>query len=313
MSVPAVSIIIPAYNSAPFIGETLESLFAQTFRDFEAIVINDGSPDDIEAALTPYLDRIIYVRQENRGPGGARNTGLRQARGRYIALLDNDDLWMPTYLERLVGMLEDAPNAAAAFPNAVLFGSTPLAGKLYQDIYPCSPPVTFERILTRECNIFCGLVFRRNVIDDVGMFDEGVLGVDDFDFWLRMSQCGNEFLFTTEPLVRYRRHERCLSHSGIIMLRSYIKVLEKVTAAPATTAEQHALADTEVAKVRAQLNLAIGKQLLSGKEFRSAAKHFELANTDLHSVKLALVTLAIRIAPGWVHRLYTLRTPPAVR
>ncbi|MGH8106872.1 MAG: glycosyltransferase family 2 protein, partial [Arenimonas sp.] len=103
---PAVSIIIPAYNLAPYIAETLDSVFAQTCRDFEIIVINDGSTDDTEERIAPYRNRIVYIRQENRGVMAARNVGLQAARGRYIALLDGDDLWLPNFLEVLVGMLE---------------------------------------------------------------------------------------------------------------------------------------------------------------------------------------------------------------
>src|SRR3982751_5296129 len=86
---PALSVIIPAYNTASYIGEALESVFAQDFTDYETIVVNDGSPDtlELERALEPYRERIIYLKQENRGPGGARNTGISRARGRYVAFL----------------------------------------------------------------------------------------------------------------------------------------------------------------------------------------------------------------------------------
>src|SRR5205085_4004261 len=102
---PAVSVIIPAYNVAPYIVETLDSLFAQTYQNFEAILINDGSTDDTEASIEPFRDRLMYIAQQNRGVMAARNAGLRAARGRYIALLDSDDLLLPRFLEVLVGML----------------------------------------------------------------------------------------------------------------------------------------------------------------------------------------------------------------
>jgi len=96
-----VSIIIPAYNVAPYIGETLDSVFAQTFADYEVIVINDGSPDteDLERALARFIDRINYLKQENRGASVARNTGLHAARGQFIAFLDADDVWLPNSLD----------------------------------------------------------------------------------------------------------------------------------------------------------------------------------------------------------------------
>src|SRR5262252_9042330 len=87
--VPTVSIIVPAYNVAPFISETLDSVFSQTFKDFEVIVINDGSPDtrELESTLERYLDRITYLKQANRGAAAARNAGLAVARGEFVAFL----------------------------------------------------------------------------------------------------------------------------------------------------------------------------------------------------------------------------------
>src|SRR5260370_36425543 len=97
---PSVSVILPAYNTASLIAEALDSVFVQNYRTFEVIVINDGSPDTeaLEQALTPYLERIVYVAQRNRGPPRARNTGIRRARGEFLAFLDSDDRWTPEYL-----------------------------------------------------------------------------------------------------------------------------------------------------------------------------------------------------------------------
>jgi len=104
-----VSIVIPAYNVAQYISETLESVFAQTFTDYEVIVVNDGSPDteDFEQAIEPYLSRIRYLKQENRGASVARNTGLQAARGEFIAFLDADDLWLPPYLDQQMKFIRE--------------------------------------------------------------------------------------------------------------------------------------------------------------------------------------------------------------
>jgi glycosyltransferase involved in cell wall biosynthesis len=106
-----VSVIIPAYDVAPYIAETLNSVFAQTKSAFEVIVVNDGSPDteELEEVLQPFRDRIVYLKQENRGLFGARNTGLRAATGDLIAL-DGDDIWMPQYIERQTQFLRSHPS-----------------------------------------------------------------------------------------------------------------------------------------------------------------------------------------------------------
>src|SRR6266851_1455315 len=108
---PAVSVIIPAYNVSSYIGDALASAFAQIFTDFEVIVINDGSPDtaDLERVLEPYRESIIYIKQENLGPSGARNAGIRRARGQYVALLDADDIWLPRYLSDQIHALSAEP------------------------------------------------------------------------------------------------------------------------------------------------------------------------------------------------------------
>ena len=97
-----VSIIIPAYSAARFIGAALDSVFAQTFRDYEVVLVNDGSPDtrELEEVLKPYEGKIEYIVQENRGLSGARNTGIRAARSEFVAFLDADDIWEPNYLQR---------------------------------------------------------------------------------------------------------------------------------------------------------------------------------------------------------------------
>src|SRR2546423_11920715 len=107
-SSPKVSVIIAAYNVAEYIGETLVSVFAQTFSDYEVIVINDGSEDEAElaAALAPYRERIVYRTQDNRGLAAARNAGIRAARGQYIAFLDADDLWEAEFLQKQIEFIE---------------------------------------------------------------------------------------------------------------------------------------------------------------------------------------------------------------
>src|SRR5690242_14639272 len=107
VSNPIVSVVIPAYRAAPYISETLASVFGQTLPDFEILLVNDGSPDtdDLERAIEPYRDRIVYIEQENRGPGAARNTAISRAQGEFLAFLDSDDVWLPHYLAEQIGAL----------------------------------------------------------------------------------------------------------------------------------------------------------------------------------------------------------------
>ena len=97
---PKVSVVIPTYNSSQFIVETLESVFAQTYKDYEIIVVDDGSTDNTKEVLQPYTSRIKYIYKENGGPASARNVGIKSAQGEYIAFLDSDDRWLPEKLEK---------------------------------------------------------------------------------------------------------------------------------------------------------------------------------------------------------------------
>ena len=121
---PRVSIIIPSYNTANLIAACLDSVFAQTFQDFEAIVVNDGSPDtlELEKVLQPYLDRIVYIKQVNKRAAGARNTAIAKARGEFLAFLDSDDTWLPNHLESQVKQFDDDPALGLVYANALLVG-----------------------------------------------------------------------------------------------------------------------------------------------------------------------------------------------
>src|SRR3954464_6405374 len=113
MSSPTVSVVVPAYNVAAYIGATLESAFAQTCQDFEIVVVNDGSPDtaDLREAIAPYRQRIHYIEQPQGGAARARNTGIAAARGELLAFLDGDDLWAPTFLASQIAILGREPDA----------------------------------------------------------------------------------------------------------------------------------------------------------------------------------------------------------
>jgi len=145
---PTVSVIIPAYKVAPFIKETLDSVFAQTFTDHEVIVINDGSPDtlELERALEPYRNRIRYLKQDNQGAGAARNAGLRAGRGRFVAFLDGDDAYLPTFLSEQMQLLQGGGEYDLVYADATNFGDPGSAGS-NMDFNPSTGEVTAESLI----------------------------------------------------------------------------------------------------------------------------------------------------------------------
>lgn len=230
---PRVSVIIPAYNVAPYLGEALASLAAQTMPDFEAIIIDDGSPDDIAAAAAPWLDdpRFRLIRTENRGLAAARNRGAAEARADLIALLDGDDRYRPDYLAAMCDRIA-APDAPAFVTcDAVSFGDPSLDGEIFSSRYPQDEPITLARFLSRDVNIFGLSMIRKSAIDSIGGYDETLASAEDLDFWLRLLATGAVGGLVRRTLVDYRRRHGSLSHNTAALMRDTVTAFSQAIAA----------------------------------------------------------------------------------
>ncbi|MGH9840988.1 MAG: glycosyltransferase family 2 protein [Blastocatellia bacterium] len=302
---PNVSVVIPAYNVAPFIAETLESVLRQTRRDFEIVVVNDGSTDDTEEKIAPYRDHVVYRKQNNSGVMRTRNAGIEASQGRYVAFLDGDDLWEPRFLEVLAGMLDADQELGAAYPNAFFHGSPKFSGRLYQDVFPVSEPVTFDNVMRRECYIFGSLVCRRSVIDEVGGFDESlaVQGAEDLEMWLRMLSSGTRLAFSREPLVRYRWRHNSLSNTGVRLLRGVMSVYEKLLVKYDLNESQRQWIKARMPEMRAQLDFALFKDAVAKGNYDDASRHLAAANRFYHRPKLALAGVVMKFAPRLVAKM----------
>ncbi|MGR0185173.1 glycosyltransferase [Azospirillum aestuarii] len=197
---PLVSIIIPFYNGHLFLDETLASLGAQTMRDFEVILANDGSEHPDSLAMLERLRERTDLRVldcPHRGLPATRNAGALAARGEYIFYLDSDDLLDPTALEKLALAAAARPDTAFIYSGVVHFGAI-------EGI--CLDPFDRER-LTRENYLAFSCLIRRDVYITVGGMDEGLTDCyEDYDFWLRLIDAGHEGYLVPEPLFHYRRH-----------------------------------------------------------------------------------------------------------
>jgi glycosyltransferase involved in cell wall biosynthesis len=197
---PHVSVIIPVFNSAHLIGHALQSVFAQTYSDFEVVVVDDGSSDQAElvAVLQQWSDRVHYVRQANGGPAAARNTGIAHAKGELIAFLDADDEWLPEKLARQVDYFAEYPETGLLH-TAVVDESRP------QAVSGGPPRAAF-------CDLFHTVFFvntltvmiPRRVLQEVGNFDERrEVHIEDWDLWLRIA-ARHPFGYLAEPLAYHR-------------------------------------------------------------------------------------------------------------
>jgi len=207
----AVSVIIPTYNRSEMLASSLDSVAAQTFKDYEIIVVDDGSSDDTRAYIASRPEAICYHWQPNQGVAKARNHGLRHTRTEFVAFLDSDDHWQPAFLERTVQRLRDEPELALVFTR---FTSMSPAGRVLRrhNKHPYSGQVTAE-LFTSTFIHTSSVVARSWVIRDAGGFDERLTHNEDYDLWLRLS-LRHRFGMILEPLCIRRCHLESLSHNG---------------------------------------------------------------------------------------------------
>jgi glycosyltransferase involved in cell wall biosynthesis len=308
-AVPEISVIMPVYNCAEYIDESLSSIFAQSFTNYEVIVVNDGSTDTaaLERALAPHRDRIVYIQQENRGPSAARNVGIAAARADVIAFLDADDRFEPDYLEAQLQVLRSDPTLDVVYPDAVFFGETPDAGRRFTELNPSDTGVTFESLITGECTVLVHATARREAIRRVGMFDEALRVSEDFDLWLRIVKSGGRIAHHPRVLVRFRRREGSLSSSGVRMCAGMLRVFEKVTRTMELTDGEAKALEAATVSTRAWLHLHQGMRDFIRREWDGALRGIAEANTHFKMWKLTAATAALRIAPEIALSLYLLR------
>ncbi len=207
MAEPAVSVIIPLYNARDVIRDTVESVFAQSYHDYEIVVIDDGSTDGSGDLLRAYRDRLRYIRQSNGGVAHARNRGIAASGGRYIALMDHDDLWKPEKLAKQVAVLEEQPAVGMVVTDVAHIDR---AGHPLNQIGPAyQPQQEFARLFVQGfVPTPSATLIRRTVLDVVGGFDEqfNSAGMDDHELWTRLG-AATTIVGIAEPLTYHRNRE----------------------------------------------------------------------------------------------------------
>jgi glycosyltransferase involved in cell wall biosynthesis len=218
-----VSVIIPAYNGQEYIREAIESVLAQTYRPIEVLVIDDGSPVNMEAEVSGFGPEVRYMRQENGGTASARNLGWQAAHGEYIALLDQDDLWLPQKLERQVPLFAEDPAIGLVAAWMEVFDSQ--TGEAKGTFCP-PPELTVHDMLGFTLPPVQTMMFRRTALEKVRGFDASLRGTDDWDVNIRVAA---EFRVVSvqEILGRARMHGAQQGGNGEQMYRNSLRVLEK--------------------------------------------------------------------------------------
>lgn len=262
---PFVSVIIPTYNRAKLVSQAIDSALNQTYKNMEIIVIDDGSADNTKEAVSRYQSKIRYIYKENGGASSARNLGIKEAKGSYIAFLDSDDLWLPGKVEKQMNQLRlnkgysfaisdiefiDDDNKHLAFSN--LRKTITKDGFIFADALKI-PTITSSYML-----------IDREVFGNVGLFDETINTAEDIDMMLRICNRYKTILIE-EPLVKYRKNKDSLSNQ--LFTKNRLKVLDKIPQYADNIKNEHRRIISRT-KVRVHLNYAA--DLLWSRHFKEA-------------------------------------------
>jgi glycosyltransferase involved in cell wall biosynthesis len=254
---PRVSVIIPAYNGERHIAETLESVFAQSFEDWEIVLVNDGSTDGTERIVQTYGERIKYFRQENAGISAARNRAIEAAEGEYIALLDQDDLWLPENLEKKVGLLDKDKSVGLVYSNGYDINDAGIVvGEEGAGLEHHRGRVFHQLLLRDFVGHPSGVITRKECFKNVGMFNLSYTMAEEYDLYLRIADkyCLD---YIADRLFKYRFHSRSTSATRQRTLAfELLKILDGwVARRPELTTGYRTV--VEMAAIRAHVILAL--------------------------------------------------------
>jgi GT2 family glycosyltransferase len=295
---PLVSIVVPAYRAAGRIRETLDSAFAQTYPNFEILLVNDGSPDtaELEQAIRGYDARLIYIKQENRGPSGARNTAIERASGKYIACLDSDDIYLPHHLSSLIEMME-ANSLDLAYSDSNIIRNGVPSGRAFEE-EPQHPPVTFEKLLKEECCVMTSAtVASRQAMIDAGLFDERFRRCEDFDLWLRMSFRGARMGLLRGMGIEHRLLSDGLSSDNYMLKQGRIEVYRKILDNLPLSPLQQQLVSSLITKTQGNAEMDLVKRYIQEGRYAEASGAAERARKLLDTRKSRWTAWALRHAP----------------
>jgi glycosyltransferase involved in cell wall biosynthesis len=229
---PRVSAIVPCYNQAQYLPDALASVLAQTFQDWECIIVNDGSPDNTAGVAREWLardSRFRYIEKPNGGLSSARNRGLQEATGEYVHFLDSDDYVAPGFYSAMVRGLESEPAACLAFTGWSLVDSV---GDVLTSDQVVNPDYDWYHFMLQRCLCPChAIVCKKELFDLVGNFDESLRSCEDWDMWLRIAATGRDLVQVEGHFVYYRQHGQSMTTNYTRMLDCGLGVIRKYGAA----------------------------------------------------------------------------------
>jgi cellulose synthase/poly-beta-1,6-N-acetylglucosamine synthase-like glycosyltransferase len=267
--------------------------------------------------LRQFADRVRYLRRPaNGGPGAARNTGILAARSEYLAFLDADDYWDPTFLAEQMDYLESHPDIALVYCNASWFleASGEVIGTLMSSM-PSHGEVTFESLIRQDCTVgTSAVVAQRQAVLEAGLFDPEIGNYsEDFDLYLRLAKAGGRLGYHRKLLVHHRVHPESLTAEPVRLLQGVLRVLDKTSKREDLTAAQRDLLARTTRRIGAELSHLEARLAVSRGDFAVALQNATAAHAYYRTWKLKAVVIALRLFPALVRQLHRLRVVTATR
>jgi glycosyltransferase involved in cell wall biosynthesis len=285
---PKVDVIIPAYNAAKYLAAALESVIAQTFEDWKILLIDDGSTDNTAEVVAPFIERLgpklQYISKPNGGLPAARNTAIRNSSSEFLALLDADDIWLPSRLTELLRCFDDRPRVGLAYGLISWIDADGMIIDTFSGNRNHVEGRIATHIYTRKVHLPCPTVtFRRSCVDEVGLFDETMRATEDRDLWLRIA-LRYEVAFVPKVLALYRLSAGSMSTDPGRMLKAQLQFVEKHYGAPGCGRVARRVALGEIYKHQAELLKGRGD---SWGCIRNSLRSLALYPFDLENIRIA--------------------------
>ncbi|HEV8430614.1 MAG TPA: glycosyltransferase [Pyrinomonadaceae bacterium] len=296
---PLVSVIMPAYNTETYIGDSIQSVRNQTYRNWELLVVDDGSTDKTAEIIRSFAaqdSRVKYVFQQNGRQAKARNTGIEKSSGTLLAFLDSDDLWLPEKLERQLQVMDEMNVDVVYSDGHIIYEPGSIPGATSFRIVPgtVAGREMLDKLLLHNHVPVQSVLVRLDCFRKAGPFDESPAfhGCEDYEMWLKLAATGAKFHGMSEKLIKYRRHPTATTHKNSKMFKPALRVVSR-----------HLESGTLNQKQKNQRRRSLYRQLIAAlveegelAEAREFLKEF--SNWDRLGIVTSLQKMLLEISPG---------------
>jgi glycosyltransferase involved in cell wall biosynthesis len=297
---PLISVVMPAFNAERFICESIESVLHQSYPNIELIVINDGSTDNTANTISHLKNSINYLETENKGVSAARNLGIQEAKGEWIAFLDADDIWFTNKLKLQFDKLD---GCNWSYTDSYYLGKQYKHDTKRSDLSPLFSGNIFNHLLTENIITTSSVVVKKSLIQNVGGFDENLEALEDWKLWLEIAKA-HPISYINEPLLKYRVYAGSTSRKARKMLPLHKLIIDHAIASLGSTA------NTSVIQNRAKYNsLNVCSYIAEDSQDFSFSLYCAYRAYLLFPWKIATLKRLVRCVLNSIRFAFTARTP----